>query len=79
MTRFEPVYRATVYEDEAVRVYENLTVMPRALRTRPIAAAATPLPTELTTPPVKKIYFVIAVRFSSSLSPDQRGKDFHLP
>jgi hypothetical protein len=27
------------------------------LRIRPIAAAVTPLPTELTTPPVQKIYF----------------------
>src|SRR3990172_547733 len=32
------------------------TLTPRALRIRPMAAAVTPLPTELTTPPVQKMY-----------------------
>jgi hypothetical protein len=31
---------------------------PRTFKIRPIAAAVTPFPTELTTPPVKKIYLV---------------------
>src|SRR5262245_21074201 len=35
------------------------TFRPRALSSRPIAAAVTPLPTELTTPPVMKMYFVM--------------------
>src|SRR5262249_46137144 len=39
------------------------TLRPRALRIRPIAAAVTPLPTELTTPPVQKIYRVMPPPF----------------
>src|SRR3990172_1618211 len=34
-----------------------LTLKPRSLSSRPSAAAVTPLPTELTTPPVRKMYF----------------------
>ena len=35
------------------------TLRPRDLRMRPMAAVAIPLPTELTTPPVTKMYFGI--------------------
>ena len=35
------------------------TFKPRALRMRPIAATVSPLPTELTTPPVQKMYLGI--------------------
>jgi hypothetical protein len=38
-----------------------VTLTPRLFKTRPIEAAATPLPTLDTTPPVQKIYFGIAV------------------
>ena len=33
--------------------------MPRALSSRPMEAAVMPLPTELTTPPVTKMYLVM--------------------
>src|SRR5579872_5304869 len=36
------------------------TLIPRALSSRPSDAAVIPLPSELTTPPVKKIYFAIS-------------------
>ncbi len=36
------------------------TLIPRALSNRPSDAAVIPLPSELTTPPVKKIYFAIS-------------------
>jgi hypothetical protein len=36
----------------------TVTLNPRDFSNRPVAAAVTPFPTELTTPPVKKIYFV---------------------
>jgi hypothetical protein len=36
-----------------------LTRTPRILSILPMAAAVTPLPTELTTPPVQKMYFVM--------------------
>ena len=35
------------------------TLKPRSLSKSPVAAAVTPLPTELTTPPVKNKYFVV--------------------
>ena len=41
-----------------------------AFRSRPSDAAVMPLPSELTTPPVKKIYFAISgqrIRFAASL------------
>src|SRR5579862_159722 len=41
------------------------TLCPRALRSRPSEAAVMPLPSELTTPPVKKIYFAISGCFGS--------------
>jgi hypothetical protein len=44
---------------------------------RPIAAAVTPLPTELTTPPVQKIYFgilyLVLVRMIVSCHKRERG------
>jgi hypothetical protein len=36
----------------------TVTLNPRDLSKRPVAAAVTPFPTELTTPPVKKMYLV---------------------
>src|SRR5579859_1623995 len=51
-----------------------VTLMPRSLSSRPIAAAVTPLPTELTTPPVIKMNFVI-----SSLLVQRRGVQLNAP
>jgi hypothetical protein len=45
------------------------TLMPRALISRPIDAVAIPLPTDETTPPVTKIYLVIASPFSNLITP----------
>src|SRR5690606_17860056 len=44
------------------------TFSPRALRMRPMAAAVTPLPTELTTPPVQKMYLGMRSYLFSSLA-----------
>src|SRR5579872_6303384 len=53
------------------------TLIPRALSSRPSEAAVMPLPSELTTPPVKKIYFAISGCLYSGLRdrlPSQTGK-----
>src|SRR5580704_8608709 len=44
------------------------TLRPRAFRSRPREAAVMPLPSELTTPPVKKIYFAISGRGRSPVA-----------
>ena len=43
------------------------TLSPRAFSIRPIAATVSPLPTELTTPPVQKIYWGLEVTCSTYL------------
>src|SRR5271169_4733359 len=57
------------------------TLNPRSLRIKPDAAAVTPFPTDETTPPVKKRYFVVIShlvrgiqrRWGGRLSPPHRG------
>jgi hypothetical protein len=52
------------------------TLNPRSFNILPVDAAVTPLPTELTTPPVKKIYLVPAIQ-TSKIQQRKKGRAFH--
>jgi hypothetical protein len=57
-----------------------VTLKPRSFSNLPMAAAVTPFPTELTTPPVKKMYLVVIIASKVLLLPTAgNNTSFHLP